>query len=159
MLHRYVTLAEWHWRRGQRLDPPSWRPPRVRFAALHLGTEDPDPEFTAWIERVADYLERLDAETKRQQQRLPHPQRQLQAIARAVPRFWFQRDKLARLVAVREQTADQLDDIVNVLATNLAISNEYVDVVLQHADRAQSPAAQQALESILTVTHADEATL
>ena len=155
MLHRYIPLAEFHRLRGERLNPPDWRPPR--FSRLRRAADDPDPGFTGWIQKVADYLVRLDTETQRQLQRLGHPIKLLLQLPAAAKRFWFQHDKLARLVDARGQATDQLDGIVNTLATNLAISNEYLSAVLEHADRAQSQAARKALEQILDITHADTA--
>jgi hypothetical protein len=155
MLHRYIPLSEFHRRRGEQLDPPDWRPPR--FSRQRRAADDPDPGFTGWIQKVADYLTRLDAETQRQLQRLNHPIKLLLQLPAAAQRFWFRHDKLARLVDARGQATDQLDGIVNTLATNLAISNEYLQAVLEHANRAQSESAREALEQILDITHADEA--
>ena len=156
MFHRYIPLADWHRQRGQDLRPPSWRPPRFR-SSFRLAAEDPDPGFTDWILKVAESLTRLDLETQKSLKRLGHPVKLLRVLAQKVDEFWFQHAKLTRLVDARGQAGEQLDDIVNTLSANLAISNEYMDVILEHADRAQSQEAQQALEQILDITHADEA--
>jgi hypothetical protein len=152
---RYVTLARWHRLHGQRLVPPPWRPPTA--PTLRVAGEDPDPAFTDWMQKVASYLDGLDRETQRQFSRLGHPVRLLKTLAAKAKDYWFRPDDLQRLVSARGQTRDQLDKIVDILATNLAISNQYLDVVLEHSDRAQSPAAKKALEAILDLTHADEA--
>ena len=155
MLHRYVTLAEYHRLHGLDLRPPSAQPPRYR-PSIRLAA-DPDPGYTGWVQKVADYLVRLDAETKKGLGRLNHPVKLLNALADRADQFWFDHAKLSRLVDARGQTGEQLDGIVNALATNLAISNEYMRAVLETADRAQSDAAMDALEQILDITHADEA--
>jgi len=143
------------------LVPPSWQPPRFRYrdgAKFYLAIEDPDPGFTDWIQKVAQYLVGLDDETQQALKQLTGPAKLLAAVPQKVEALWFQHAKLTRLVEARGQAADQLDDIVNTLSANLAISNEYVAAVLEHADRAQSAAAQEVLEQILDTTHTDEAT-
>lgn len=161
MPHRYISLAEFHRRRGDRLVPPSWRPPRLWYSdrQYRLAADDPDPGYTDWIQKVADYLQRLDRETRKQLQRLDHPVKLLNALARKAEQFWFQHDKLQKILEARGGATDQLDTIANDLAANLAISNEYLDAVIETADRAQSRPAKQALELVLDITHADEATI
>lgn len=152
----YISLQEWHRRQGSNLVPPDWQPPRRRF---RLGAEDPDPGYTDWIQQVAGYLDGLHQETEKALKRIGHPVKLLDAVVSRAEEFWFQPDKLRRLVDARGQAADQLDGIVNILSTNLAISNEYLDAVLETAGRARSDAAKQALVQVLDITHADEAAL
>ncbi len=162
MLHQranYIDLVTWHRRRGSRLAPPSWRPPRFSYREFRLAAEDPDPAFTEWLQRVAQYLLGLDNETQTALQRLVHPVKLFRAVADKVESFWFQPDRLRQLVAARGQSTDQLDSIVNTLATNIAISNEYLDAMLENENRIQSPGAKAAAEQILDITHADQVTV
>ena len=156
----YIDLATWHRRRGSRLVPPPYRPPCFSFREFRQAAdEDPDPAFTEWLIKVAQYLLGLDSETQTALNRLGHPVKLLRALAQKAEEFWFQPDRLRQVVEARGYATDQLDTVVNILSTNIAISNEYLDAVLENQDRIQSPAAKKAAEQILDITHADQAVI
>jgi len=163
MLHRYIPVKAFHRLRGLDLNPPVCRPPKrqIRFTAktIRSAAEDPDPGYTGWVTKVARYLEGLDQENQRQLKRLNQPVRLLSAVADKADQFWFQAGKLQQVLDARGIATDQLDTITNDLAANLAIANQYVDVVLETADRAQSNEAMDAVETILDISHADQVTL
>lgn len=152
---RYLELRLWHRRNGSTLEPPPWRPPA---RSRRVAADDPDPTYTKWLVSIVDYLVRLGKESEQQLARLAKQPQLLRAVADKVDQFWFQADKLNRLVDARQQAVDQLDTISSALSTNLAISNEYLASVLETADRAQSTEAKNALVQLLDLTHADEAT-
>lgn len=150
--NRYIDLGEWHHRRGSPLRPPACRVPRLRTA------DDQDQAYDDWIVQVADYLEGLDQEARQELGRLPQAGNLLRSIAAAAPGFWWDAQKIDRLVDAREQVQDQLDDHVNTISVSLAVGQQYLDAMLESADRIRSEPAQQAANRILDITHADEVT-
>jgi hypothetical protein len=121
--------------------------------------QEPDTQYDEWIQKVAEYLAGLDQETQEELRTLPQPAKALRQIANAFDNHWFRADKLRRLVEARGDVIDRVDDSVNTLSAHIAIVNQYADAVLQSVNRVRSPAAKQALEVILDLTHADEVTL
>lgn len=153
MSPRYITLAEWHRRRGSPLRPPRCRAPWYRTA------DDQDQPYTDWIVQVQDYLEGLDQESRRQLQQFSGPVRTLRSIAGRFDDLWFNRDRLRRLVDARTETIGLVNELANDLLANVAIMKEYADAAVDSAERARSPEAQESLKAIVELTHADEVTL
>ena len=153
---RYISLAEWHRRRGSALQPPHCRAPsRLRTAA----DQDPDQGYTDWIVQVADYLEGLDQESRRQLQQFSGPVRTLRSIAGRFDDLWFSPGRLRRLVDARTETIGLVNELANDLLANVAIMRQYADTVVETTNRVQSTEAQEALRTIIELTHADEVTL
>jgi len=160
MQNHYINLAEWHRRRGSTLRPPRCCEPvrTPHWLRLADGT-DPDDQYTDWIVQVAQYLEGLDAESRRQLQQFKGPVRSLRTIASRFDDLWFNADKLRRLVDARTESIGLVNELANDLLANVAIMKQYSDAAIQSADRAQSPEAQEALQQIAELTHADEVVL